>query len=292
MTCEEARELIGGDPDTVSPELLAHLESCRECRAYREEILALNAKIRRALELDLGAAAAAAAAPAGTQPPVAAQPAARTEPAPRTQPVAGITPSAANPPAADRSNVTTLRRSTPVPTPTPRHRRPRLFAFAASVAAAMVVALTLWLSRPAESLATEVAKHVDGEPDSWHMTEPVSNSEIIGVLRRSGVKLGPGMPSIVYASSCWFRGHFVPHLVVTTQDGPVTVMILQHEKVSASQQFHEEGYTGLLVPAPAGSVAVLSRTPMSLEQPASDVLKALQSAHQPAQPGARSPSAT
>ena len=36
---------------------------------------------------------------------------------------------------------------------------------------------------------------------------------------------------------------------------------------------------GLLVPVGTGSVAVLSRTPMSLEQPASNVVKALQSAN-------------
>ena len=98
------------------------------------------------------------------------------------------------------------------------------------------------------------------------------------MLRKSGVNLGPGMPPVVYASSCWFRGHFVPHVVVTTKDGPVTVMILQHEKVNAAQQFNEDGYSGLLVPARTGSVAVLSRTPMKLDKPAADVVHALQTA--------------
>ncbi len=79
------------------------------------------------------------------------------------------------------------------------------------------------------------------------------------------------MEPIVYASSCWFRGHFVPHVVVTTKHGPVTVMILLHEKITATQQFNEDGFAGLLVPAHTGSVAVLSRTPMDLEQPAADV---------------------
>ena len=52
MTHDEARELIGADPDEASAELLAHLHTCPECQAYREEMLALNAKLRRALELD------------------------------------------------------------------------------------------------------------------------------------------------------------------------------------------------------------------------------------------------
>jgi uncharacterized protein DUF3379 len=245
MTCDEARIHIGGDPENASAELLAHLEKCPECRTYRQQMLAFNVQIRKALELDWGNARAAAGA-------------------------ASIRP------AADESNVVVLPR--PAPTLLPKHRRPRLFAFAASIAATLVVALTLWLSRPTESLATEIVKHVEGEPNSWYKTEPVDTAQIGAVLRKAGVKLGPGMQSIVYASSCWFRGHFVPHLVVTTADGPVTVMILLHEKVTAPQQFNEDGLAGLLVPAPAGAVAVLSRTPRALEQPASEVVKALQSA--------------
>jgi len=52
MTHDEARELIGANPDEASAELLAHLHTCPECQAYRKEMLALNAKLRRALELD------------------------------------------------------------------------------------------------------------------------------------------------------------------------------------------------------------------------------------------------
>jgi hypothetical protein len=146
--------------------------------------------------------------------------------------------------------------------------------------AGLTAALVLWLSRPPETLAAEIVKHVEGEPNSWSKTEPVTGERMKAVLRKSGVKLGPGMQSIVYASGCWFRGHFVPHLVVTTDDGPVTVLILAHEQVSQPQTFNEDGFSGLLVPASAGSVAVLSRTPMQLEKPANTVVKALEAADQ------------
>jgi hypothetical protein len=49
-----------------------------------------------------------------------------------------------------------------------------------------------------------------------------------------------------------------------------------NEHVDAAQRFNEDGYTGMLVPAPAGSIAVVSRTPMALEKPAQDVIHALQ----------------
>lgn len=296
MTCDEARELIGGDPEGTSPELLSHLATCPECQAYREEMLALNAKIRQALELDWGkvqpvaaqsappwavtpssvggSAAAGRARPPAAAPTTADQPVGRAS-APAAERAPGAEP--ATLPPAVRATVTPFRRKTR--TEVAKHPRPRLFAFAASVAAALVVALTLWLSRPSETLAAEIVTHVKGEPNSWYQTQPVASDRLETVLRKSGVRLGEGMQPVVYASSCWFRGHFVPHFVVMTKDGPVTVMILRNEQVPAAQQFNEAGYSGLLVPARAGSVAVLSRTPMSLEQPASDVVKALQSAN-------------
>jgi Protein of unknown function (DUF3379) len=261
MTHDEARELMGANPDEASAELLEHLQTCPECRTYREEMLSVNAKLRRALELDWQKVHKSAP-PGG--PPTALR---NVAPAPPTD-RPNVT--------ADTANVTVLKREAPAPVA--KHRRPRLFAFAASVAAALVIGATLWLSRPPTSLAAEVVTHVEGEPNSWQNTQPVPAEQLDAVLRKSGVKLGTGMAPVVYASSCWFRGHFVPHVVVTTKHGPVTVMILLHEQVSAAQQFNEDGYTGLLVPASTGSVAVLSRTPMALEQPAADVVRALQSA--------------
>jgi hypothetical protein len=260
MTHDEARELIGADPDTASAELLAHLYTCPECKAYRQEMLALNAKLRRALELDWQKVQETA--PPST-PPIALRPAAPLLPSDR-------------PSVGDTATVAVLKRKPPAPVA--KHQRPRLFAFAASVAAALVIGTTLWLSRPTTSLAGEIVAHVEGEPNSWHETDLVPAEKLDAVLRKSGVKLGTGMEPVVYASSCWFRGHFVPHVVVTTKHGPVTVMILLHEQVTVAQQFNEDGYSGLLVPASTGSVAVLSRTPMALEKPAADVVHALQSA--------------
>jgi hypothetical protein len=271
MTCDQARELIGANPDDASPELLAHLSTCAGCQAYREQMLALNAKIRRALELDwskMQRAAPPSAPPTASVTPTAAS---------GGSPAATPTTDAGRRTATDRSNVTVLGRRPAAPSAS-KGSRPRLFAVAASLAAALITALTLWLSRPADTLAAEVVKHVEGEPGSWHKTQPVAAYELDAVLRKSGVKLGPEMPSVVYASSCFFRGRYVPHLVVMTQEGPVTVMILENEKVPKAQQFNEDGYSGLLVPAPTGSVAVLSRTPMSLERSASSVVRALQSA--------------
>jgi Protein of unknown function (DUF3379) len=137
----------------------------------------------------------------------------------------------------------------------------RWLAMAASVLLAAVVAGGLWLASPGSSLAAAVVTHMSGEPGAWRQTnDPVPNSELQKVLQDSHVTLAAGTGLATYAASCAFRGHRVPHLVIQTESGPVTVMVLVHESVPKPVRFDEQGYRGVIVPvAGHGSLAVLSR---------------------------------
>jgi Protein of unknown function (DUF3379) len=123
----------------------------------------------------------------------------------------------------------------------------------------MVAVLGVWLLRPSDTLAREVVVHVQHEPQSWFATQQVSAQGIDHALRGAGVNLDVISDRIVYAQSCFFRGHYVPHLVVQTAHGPATVMILRHEQVSARRSFHEAGLSGVIVPAEHGSIAVVQQ---------------------------------
>jgi hypothetical protein len=141
--------------------------------------------------------------------------------------------------------------------------RNRWLAMAASLLLACVVAGGLWLSIPNQSLAADVVKHVQGEPGSWLQTGvPVPGGELAEVLRNAHLRLTENSGIVSYAASCKFRGHHVPHLVVQTESGPVTVMVLVHEHVPKPTQFDEQGYRGVIVPvAGHGSLAVLAHGP-------------------------------
>jgi hypothetical protein len=141
----------------------------------------------------------------------------------------------------------------------------RQWALAASVVLAMLAVLGVWLLRPSDTLAREVVAHVQAEPESWLASQQLSAGGIDAALRRSGVELSVTSDKITYAQSCWFRGHYVPHLVVQTARGPATVIILRHEKLRERRSFHEAGMSGVLVPAGEGSIAVLSRDGGRLE---------------------------
>ena len=80
---------------------------------------------------------------------------------------------------------------------------------------------------------------------------------------------------ITYAHSCWFRGRHVPHLIVQTPEGPVTVVVLPRERVAGTVEFQENGYHGMLVPAKRGSIAVLTRDRADVDAVAARVLAAI-----------------
>jgi hypothetical protein len=140
-------------------------------------------------------------------------------------------------------------------------RTRRWMALAASALLGAVVAGGVWLALPQRSLAAAVVAHMAEEPQAWQRTdvavpEPLLNA----VLGQSNLRLRSAAGLVSYASSCLFRGHDVPHLVVQTESGPVTVMVLVHESVSKPQRFNEQGYRGTIVPVPGhGSIAVLMR---------------------------------
>jgi uncharacterized protein DUF3379 len=77
---------------------------------------------------------------------------------------------------------------------------------------------------------------------------------------------------VVYARNCNFRGHLLTHLVVTTEFGPVTVLVLTHERLRVIERFESDGYRGVLVPMQGGSIAVVSHSDIALEKATSEVL--------------------
>jgi hypothetical protein len=134
----------------------------------------------------------------------------------------------------------------------------RRFALAASLLLAAIVAGGIWLASPQPALAGAVIEHVSHESASWGAHETLSAAELAIVLQKAGVKFDTSMP-VVYAMACPFRGRRVPHLVVQTANGPMTVMLLAHVRLAAREEFSESGYHGILLPAGKGSVALLMR---------------------------------
>ena len=156
--------------------------------------------------------------------------------------------------------------------------RRRWMALAASIVGGVLVGSLLWVGGPRASLAEDVVKHMGHEPEAMVSTSSGADpAEVAAVLERAGVRLRPGIGTVSYASTCPFRGEKVPHLVVQTAVGPMTVMVLRQEKVAVPLDFDEGGYAGTIVPAGPGSIAVIGHAPTAdLEQVAAQVRNAVQ----------------
>lgn len=153
----------------------------------------------------------------------------------------------------------------------------RYWAAAASFIIAVALGSFLWLVQPRESFAEQLVEHVQHEAASLVRTPArVDASELTSIMAESGVRLKPGSMQVSYAMSCWFRERRVPHLVVQTEEGPVTVLVLRHEaEIAGPQQFEENGFSGVIIPAPEGVLAVLAQE-ASAPKAAKTVLDALE----------------
>jgi hypothetical protein len=251
MNCLEFRRQVGAEPSSTLPAVLAHREACAVCAGYQDEMRSLDRLLGRAMRVDVVPRSAwevpgtletgvsgtrEAALPTTTTLDRVPDTSSGREPG--TTPVAGPDPSRAR------------HATTP-----PR----RWLAMAASVVAGVLVAATLWLSYPEPSLAAEVIGHVVSEPDAQQADQPLAAQAITAVLEPSHVRLRPGMGTVTFAMRCVFEGHVVPHLVVQTDEGPVTVLLLAHRQVQAATRIETDGYAAVVLPAPRGSIAIVGR---------------------------------
>jgi hypothetical protein len=223
MKCADIHLRLGAEPAVVDEELEAHLRECPACAQYRREMIQLDEKIRRALELDLVVTHEGGA-----------------------------------------------RR------PEPSKSTVRQWALAASVLLAVAAFLVMWGALPRHSLAADVVSHVISEPIQQPLDAAVAESTIREVMQRSGLRLDPINPSIVFMRTCLMRGRWVPHFIVRTEHGTATVMVMPQESLKAAEPFEGNGYKGLLIPdGTDGSIAVLSRSDFDMERYAGEIRRAV-----------------
>lgn len=165
-----------------------------------------------------------------------------------------------------------------VPATAPPVRAPRFggWQIAASLLASIAIAGSLWVGSTQDSLAEQLVEHAEHESFAIVQTsDRVDSSEVNAVLSSAGIALKK-QAEVSFAESCDFGRHRVPHLVVQTDEGPVTVLILAHEEPRQSvQEIHEDGYEGVIVPAPRGVIAVLGKN-VPVKLAAEKVLRAVE----------------
>ena len=153
--------------------------------------------------------------------------------------------------------------------------RRRLFAIAASLVAGVTVGIVLLVSAPRASIAREVFDHVLHEQDTMAATTPMAPAELAEVLGPEGTRIRPDVGDVTFAARCPFDGRVVPHLVVRTPDGAVTVLMLRHREISQRMRIEEQGFEGIVLPAPRGSIAIVGKGVADIDGVAKKVFDAV-----------------
>ena len=212
-----------------------HVSVCAECQTFRDEIRALDANIAKALRLDL---------PTLTLPEL--------------------------PAIEAQDNVVSLasRRSL---------TKPRWFALAASVMLAAVIGVRMFaVDADNISLANEVLAHLDHEPAALVVSStPVSDERLIKVVPASVAHMDHGAGLITYAQSCEINGKTVPHLVIQGELGPVTILLMPDEEISAAQTLDGDNVHGVILPVGNGSIAIIGAREEPLERIEKSVLSSV-----------------
>ena len=162
-------------------------------------------------------------------------------------------------PAPERSVASYMTDTAPpVPEPAAEPRR-GWFALAASLVAGLGLAIGWQVYQAPTTLGDEVVAHIHHEPNLLVLPEDsrVAPFELASVLERSQVSLNDDIGEVAHAGLCLFRGKLVAHLIVPTDRGPVTVMMLPDEALSEATPINEEGFVGTIVPAGSGAIAIV-----------------------------------
>lgn len=141
-----------------------------------------------------------------------------------------------------------------------RRRAPWIWAIAASVvAAAGLTALAPSLS--GRTLADEAIAHVLHEPQSFRIATSHPPALLPTELASQGVKLARALGAVTYATLCPTAAGRAYHLVVATEAGPVTLLLMPADGTRRRRALVEtDGMAAIALPASRGSIAIVART--------------------------------
>jgi hypothetical protein len=133
------------------------------------------------------------------------------------------------------------------------------FAAAASVLLAFGV---LRYQRSAASLPDLVAAHVTApdERDALDLHAPVPMTDIQNAFSERGVKLADVPPEVAYVSDCGIGRWQSVHMVMSEQEGPVSVVYIVRERAADRTDSHRAGLITRAVPIADGTLFMLARS--------------------------------
>ena len=148
-----------------------------------------------------------------------------------------------------------------------------VYGSALFVESAVDLARLLGIGVSYDSLGEEIIAHLDHEPYALRVTNtPVSDSRLHRVVSADVAEMDHSAGLITYAQTCVIDGKSVPHLVIQGETGPVTILLMPDQAVSAAEALEGENIHGVILPVGNGSVAIIGPREEPLERVEKSVL--------------------
>lgn len=215
MNCEEYRYAVTVDPAFGGG--VQHAAVCADCRAYQQEMLGLNLKIARAMQID-------------TPPPAVPEL-----------------------PAIETTKVRPLRSSGPSRQAMLWYAVAATVVLGVSLSLRLSGPFASYDSLADEVIAH--LDHEPGALRVTDT--PVSERRLLRTVPATLARFDRDASLITYAQSCVINGKRVPHLVIQGERGPVTILLLPEEKIDAVTPLEGVNVQGVILPVGNGSVAII-----------------------------------
>jgi len=242
MNCTDYKNALTAEPGFHDES--RHAESCADCQAYRDEILALDEKLSAAMEISVPELRMPELPDIGTEKVVSLS-SRRATPKPVWFAMAASILLAV---------VVGIRMTGPDVMDVPSEEHVAMVVFSGT-------------------LAEQVLAHVDHEPLALRVTStPVTDSQLSLVVPKNIASMNHRAGLITYAESCIINGKVVPHLVIQGARGPITILLMPEEKLAEATALDGVNIKGIMLPVGSGSIAIIGDREEQLDQVKKNVL--------------------
>jgi len=226
MNCLDVCRQLSGDCFTTDSAIKDHLASCQSCSAYAQQQIKLSDSLKQAVNITV---------PEGLVSRILLQQSLNEEKHDKQEKQISI-------------------------------RRYRVYAIAASVVLSVSVFYRLVLFSPPLLLEQVALNHVKDELHHLLDKKDIQLAKLNNLLQPYNMKLKSSLGVINYAGSCLIRQNKGVHIVVETNTGPVTILLMPGEQLENRQIVDDVLFSGSVVPIKKGSFAIIGKQSDSLNE--------------------------
>jgi len=143
----------------------------------------------------------------------------------------------------------------------PRWRKRSYLAMAAAIVLAVGVSIAFYLMPDRNEVAEAFAAHVASEPEILRERGPIEPGKLVAAFSQYGGSLDTPVGEVRHLGLCPILGVMAYHILVQTEYGPATLILLPQTRASTARPIVRAGFAVVIVPLQGGSLGILADTP-------------------------------